>query len=377
MTFFASLPKPEPAGSQLFYAYVKQRAIDRSRRTQENWLKYQNAGREAEVDYLPVKLDLENVSRCNFQCKMCEVSSWPKMTRAADMPLECFKRIIDEQYGVLEIKIQGLGEPTMGGDNYFEMIRYARAQPLWVRTTTNASRLHLKDYYAKLIDADPCEIQISIDGATKETFEKIRVGGNFERVCRNCQLVNAYDIDAPPQWNLPRRRTKMWTVVQEDNQHELEALVELAGELGFDNQVFSLDVSGFGDAEWEERNRKIDVSARLEERRLLDLVERGKELGIKVAFWTVGHKFETGSPDTICSWPFERSFISSDLRVVPCCIISNPDTFQIGAKLDDKANAFTDVWHGEGYRAFRMLHLVGQIPPACQNCYRGGGNGTE
>jgi MoaA/NifB/PqqE/SkfB family radical SAM enzyme len=374
MTLFASLPRPEPAGSKLFYDYVQQRAIDRSGLARDNWYKYVNAKRGVDVDYLPVKLDLENVSRCNFRCTMCEVSSWPNMTRAKDMPLRCFQRIIDEQYGLLEIKIQGLGEPTMGGDVYFEMIRYARAQPIWVRTTTNASRLHLKDYYAKLIDADPCEVQISIDGATKETFEKIRVGGVFERVKTNCQLVNAYDMDAPSRWIMPRRRTKMWTVVQRDNQHELEALVELAKELGFDNQVFSLDVSGFGDAEWEARNREIDVSAGLDEGRLLRLVDRGKDIGVRVAFWVVGHKFETGSVETICSWPFDRAFVSSDLRVVPCCIISNPDTYQIGAKLDGYANSLTDVWRSKDYREFRRMHLEGQIPPVCQNCYKNGGD---
>ena len=70
------------------------------------------------------------------------------------------------------------------------MIQYARNQVIWVRTTTNASRLNHKEIYKKIIDSDTNEIQISIDGASKEVYEKIRVGGIFSKVKQNCYLIN-------------------------------------------------------------------------------------------------------------------------------------------------------------------------------------------
>jgi hypothetical protein len=36
------------------------------------------AAANALVDYYPIKLDIENVSRCNFRCTMCAVSDWPQ-----------------------------------------------------------------------------------------------------------------------------------------------------------------------------------------------------------------------------------------------------------------------------------------------------------
>ena len=48
----------------------------------------------------------------------------------------------------------------MQGDVFFEMIQYARARQIWVRTTTNASLLHAKDNYRKLVDSGVNEIQI-------------------------------------------------------------------------------------------------------------------------------------------------------------------------------------------------------------------------
>jgi MoaA/NifB/PqqE/SkfB family radical SAM enzyme len=59
------------------------------------------------------------------------------------------------------------------------MIRYAREKHIWVRTTPNASLLHLKDNYRKMIDADVNELQISVDGASKQVYEGIRRGANY------------------------------------------------------------------------------------------------------------------------------------------------------------------------------------------------------
>ncbi|MCH7553315.1 MAG: radical SAM protein, partial [Chloroflexi bacterium] len=230
-----TLPRPEPSAGIEAYERERALALSTSPRRLANYRLFQRAQRRsAQVDHLPIKLDIENVSRCNFRCTMCQVSEWPEQRRAGDMAFEEFQHLIDEQYGLIEIKLQGMGEPTLGGDDYFRMISYARAQHIGVLTVTNASRLHLRDTYKKLIDAGPNEVQISIDGATKETFEGIRRGSKFEVVIANCRLINDYCRE------IGVKVTKMWTVVQRDNLHELSGLVDLAHELGFESMVFSL-----------------------------------------------------------------------------------------------------------------------------------------
>ena len=187
-----NLPRPEPSAGLAAYNEERVWCLALDKRKAENYARYQANRRSAQVDYLPVKLDIENVSRCNFSCRMCAVSTWPHRKRAEDMTLAQFKALIDEQYGLVEIKLNGLGEALMQGDDYFEMISYARSKRIWVRMTTNASLLHVHDNYRKLIDSGVNEIDISIDGASKEVFESIRVGGNFRIVTRNCKLLNDY-----------------------------------------------------------------------------------------------------------------------------------------------------------------------------------------
>lgn len=356
------LPSPEPAGGSAYYREQRQIALDFDPRRAGNFAKYMRWKKYGgEVDYLPIKMDIENVSRCNFRCQMCVVSDWQKGKRAEDLPFDDFVQLLDDQYGLVEIKLQGIGEPLMMGQTYFDMLQFARSKKIWVRSTTNAALLHLSDNYQKIIDADINELQISIDGADRETFQKIRRGSVFEQVVANCKLINDYSKSRGVV------RTKMWTIVQRDNIHQLNDFVPLASELGFTNQVFMINLLDWGLDSWHERNAEIGVADQLRPEQLLGLVEHGERLGVRVRFWSAIDKYSFTSRDTVCPWPFERSYISSDLRVVPCCMIGNPDVLEIDSLA--QKGSFSHIWFGENYRKFREAHLSGDLPKVCRSCY--------
>jgi pyrroloquinoline quinone biosynthesis protein E len=357
-----TVPAPEPAAGWAAYQEQRERALAFDPRRRENFERFLAANRsQAEIDYLPVKLDIENVSRCNFRCTMCQVSDWHKGQRGPDMPLDSFKRLVDSQYGVIEIKLQGMGEPLMQRDDYFAMLRYARSKEIWVRTTTNASLLHVRDNYARLVDADPNEVQISIDGADKTTFESIRRGSVFERVISNCRLVNDYCERNGVA------RTKMWVVVQKSNRHQLLDFVELAARAGFRSMAFSLNLTDWGQAHWNEANTAVLAEDAIDEQLCHRLVERGHALGVKVAFWSVTEKYSRATPAKRCPWPFERLYVSSDMRVVPCCTIANPDVSDLGSAED-----LTATWNSDALVAFRRGHIEGPLPDICRGCYFAG-----
>jgi len=355
------LPKPEPVPDTAAYDREREKRLQSDNACLANYNKYLASNKRSEkVDYLPVKLDIENVSRCNFRCTMCQVSEWEKGKRADDMSFASFKNLIDEQYGLVEIKLQGMGEPMIQGDDFFKMIRYARERHIWVRTVTNASLLHLNNNFKKIIDSDVNELQVSIDGADAEIFQAIRKGSVFTKVVENCKMLNEY-CDQQGVF-----KTKMWTVVQKQNRHQLRELVALASEMKFRSMVFSLNLSDWGQNLWRDRNNAVTDEDVLSTDSAMDLVDFGKSLGVSVAFWNVTSKYNAKSPDRICPWPFERSYVSSDMRIVPCCMIANPDVLEING---DPKGGFTDVWHGDDYSNFRKSHLDAEIPRACQNCY--------
>ena len=357
--FLRSLPQPDPTPDRATYDAERERCLAADPARRANYERYLAAKNRSDTpDYLPIKLDIEPVSRCNLRCTMCQVSDWKKGKRARDMTVEEFKQLIDEQHGLTEIKAQGMGEALMNAAPFFEMIRYARERHIWVRLATNASLLHLKNNYKQLIDTDVNEVQISIDGATEDVFTHIRRGAVFDRILDNCKKINRYCAERGST------RTKMWTVVQEANVHQLMDLVELAHRLGFTSQVFSLNLSDFGQVSWRERNEAVTVENRFDSRMAHALMERGRELGVTVTFWCVTSKYSTRSQETLCPWPFERAYISSDMRTVPCCMIANPDVFEISP-----GQGFSTAWSGAEYAQFRRDHLEGRIPPVCRSCY--------
>ena len=354
------LPAPYPVPDQATYDRVREEALAYSEKRRINYEKYlESSRRDVKPDYMPVRLDIENVSRCNFSCSMCIVDTWEKRQRARDMTLKEFKQLIDEQYGLVEIKIQGMGEPTMQRDIFFEMIRYARSKRIWVRIITNASLLHLRDNYKKLIDSGVNEIQISIDGATKEVFEGIRKGAVFERVVENCKLINGYATEK----NIIR--TKMWTVVQKNNQHQVKDIIDLGKSMGFKQMVFSLNMIDFGMHEMSVRNNAQSIEKTFSNREALKHMEYAKSIGVDARFWRQTDKYSIDRPETLCPWPFERAYISSDMRIVPCCILGNPDAADLG-----EAAVFNENWLGDHWQKFRQAHLEGNPPSVCVNCYQ-------
>jgi MoaA/NifB/PqqE/SkfB family radical SAM enzyme len=68
------------------------------------------------------------------------------------------------------------------------------------------------------------QLCISIDGATKETYESIRIGGKFDKLMSNIKALNAAKED------LSSRLPKIWfnITLMRSNIRELPHLVKLA-----------------------------------------------------------------------------------------------------------------------------------------------------
>ena len=102
------------------------------------------------------------------------------------MEWDLYTSIIDEIAPFAEaVVLHSWGEPLLH-KRIFDMIRYAKERGLWVETSTNATRL-TEEVARKLLAAGLDRIYLSMDGLTKETYEKVRVKGNFEDVLGNIE----------------------------------------------------------------------------------------------------------------------------------------------------------------------------------------------
>lgn len=102
------------------------------------------------------------------------------------MEWEVFKKIVDEcaELGIEHLSMHNFGEPLLD-KTFSEKVKYAKTKKIKrVSTNTNGSLLTEK-VSANLVESELDELYISLDGATKETFELIRKGLKYDDVEKN------------------------------------------------------------------------------------------------------------------------------------------------------------------------------------------------
>jgi radical SAM protein with 4Fe4S-binding SPASM domain len=107
-----------------------------------------------------------------------------------------------------------MGEPLMAGERLFELLGYAHEKGLKVFLNTNGMLLtgeiieRLKEYGVE-------EIILGLDAATRETYERIRRGGDYVHVKEMAEkMIDAYGHDGP--------RLILQYIIMAENAHEVE-----------------------------------------------------------------------------------------------------------------------------------------------------------
>ncbi|QTD53490.1 radical SAM protein [Sulfidibacter corallicola] len=138
--------------------------------------------------FLPREVHLQVSKRCNLQCVMCSWQTWH--SNVGNMDLALFERIIEEckEAGVRKIVFgNAQGEPFLH-PKILEMLARAVAEGFWVMVSTNGTPL-TPARIERLAHLGLNNIQFSFAGYNKDTYEKVYVGGKWEHVTRNLQLL--------------------------------------------------------------------------------------------------------------------------------------------------------------------------------------------
>ncbi|MFP4019703.1 MAG: radical SAM/SPASM domain-containing protein [Bacteroidales bacterium] len=141
-------------------------------------------GKES-LNYLPIRLWIEPTTYCNLKCVMCPNKDLPKSDKG-NMDFELYKKLIDEVKDyAYDIALNHRGESLLHA-GLFDMISYARENDLYVKLHTNATLLNRKNS-EKLIMSGLNLLSFSFDGYSKEIYENLRNGANFERTLKNIE----------------------------------------------------------------------------------------------------------------------------------------------------------------------------------------------
>lgn len=144
----------------------------------------------------PLDVIAESSNICNLRCSMCfqvdKMLPVSKTTKVAFMEMNIFKKIVDEcsENMIPALKLSWRGEPMLN-KNFTAMIRYAKARGILEVTSLTNGTLMNKDISREIVDAKLDQLIISIDGLTKGTYEKIRVGADYDVVVSNLKTLIA------------------------------------------------------------------------------------------------------------------------------------------------------------------------------------------
>ena len=270
----------------------------------------------------------ETTNICNLRCIMCP---YPEMTRKTGvMSLDLFKKIVDEIKPYSRyISLHNFGEPLMNPELH-RFIEYAAEAGLKTWLSTNATLLN-EARSLELLDSRLDVIILSIDGATRETYDKIRQNGQYEKTKGNIERF----LDM-------KKRKKSRNPL---------SIVQIINMINTEDEI-----AGFK-REWQKKADKVLVKAFAT---WSDQVSGIKELSKEGQ--RIKPIVEKRHP---CLYLWRSLVIQWDGTIVLCCNDFD-NKLVVG---DANRQSLLEIWNSSLMRDLRTRHLNGDFgTPICQNC---------
>jgi radical SAM protein with 4Fe4S-binding SPASM domain len=279
------------------------------------------------LPYLPVRLWVELTSHCNYRCIMCPNKDLSKEEKGF-MEWDLYRKILEEaQAFVFDINLAHRGESLLH-PRLVEAVKSAKEEKMFTRLHTNGSLLS-ENLSQELIRAGLDRISFSFDGYDKETYEKIRKGGNFDQTVAN-----------------------------------IKQFLEIKKENGSKKPITNIEVIDF---ENQNKHKFPETKDRF--------LQQFKGLPLDSFILKEMHnwagrieKDKRGKKYSICPFPWNALIIYWNGDVCPC----TQDFFGEFIVGNVNRTSLTDIWNGEEMRFLRKKLSEGDIEElkTCSRCDR-------
>ena len=303
----------------------------------------------------PRTVQIEATSRCNLRCPSCSHSREADKGQhlGPDELRELLRRLPRLPARVV---LSGIGEPLVN-PRFFELVDVLSERRIPCQFYTNGTLLTTRKCEEIISRPSIFKVEISCDGVCKETFEELRPGADFDRWTGAVREFVTKAREARKQ----RRRLRVGalTVLNKRTLGEIEGIIRLAADLGFDH-ITILDAIPVDEVAASLCASQAEYSTICPE----DLSALGRAVGIGV-FFELRREQTPPKARVRCLQPWEYVFIRAGGDVAPCCAVFGSDKAAVmGNLLQD---SFADVWQGERFREFRRTSSLG-TNRLCRTC---------
>jgi radical SAM protein with 4Fe4S-binding SPASM domain len=285
-------------------------------------------GRIDDSGDFPKVILIDTISYCNLRCSMCIHKNMKR--KKGIMPWPLFKKIIDETARVdknARVWMVFFGEALLlkkKQPSIFDMISYTKEKGLTDVVLNSNANLLDQETAEGLIKSGLDAIYIGIDAITPETYGKLRVGGNYEKVVENVIHL----IRLKKAMNSAKPEVFVQFVEMETNEKEKEAFINFWKKQGAVVKI----------------RPKVSWAGQIEAPNLiLDNKNR----------WP-------------CHWAMQTMSITDTGEVVTCAVDLDA-SFVAG---DVNQNSLEEIWNGT-LKDLRRLHLsktFESLPDNCRDC---------
>lgn len=143
--------------------------------------------RITEAENFPQVILIDNCNCCNLRCSACDHKNMTKYRPFKIMDFGLYKKIIDEiavENPTARVWEIFFGDPFLCPD-MAKRIKYAKDRGLTDVVLNTNGTLMTEDKAQAIIEAGLDAIYVGVDAATEDTYNKIRIGGNFNKVREN------------------------------------------------------------------------------------------------------------------------------------------------------------------------------------------------
>jgi len=273
---------------------------------------------------------VETTSHCNLKCPMCIHSvGYDKVEKMTDEVFELVVQYIKDMR-IPAVAMNQVNEPLLDKKIYERINKICRIDNVVdIHMNTNATLLDKKNGM-RLLDSGLTRLLIGFDAFTKETYEKIRIGANYEQV-----IENILDF-----LELKEKKGKKFPVVR----------------LSFVRTSENENEVGDWFQQWKDKVDYLSV-----QEYLTPVLDHTKNYLIPKST-----KREKDINILTCKQPFERVTIRGDGTVLPCC-----SHFATKIPIGNiKENTLGKVWYGKSAKSIRSLFTrnTWMNHPVCSKC---------
>ena len=333
----------------------------------------------------PLKLEMDIVNQCNLRCIMCHFSSVQYSIKPKrEIAVENFARVAEQLFPLCSHLSLSISAEPLLHRKLAELLQITERYKIpFVYMHTNGLLLNER-IIDHLMQSKVNQLSISVDGSTKHTYERIRVGAKFERLIANMQAIN----HAKERMRSDTPHLCFNVVLMRSNIRELPSLVHLAHEMQVEGigavHMVALAIAVADPKEeslqWHKDlcNRMLDEARTLAEQYhiYVSLPDRFGVAEDPAPLSQVGIKHrelrlllpqpkEMAEPS--CFFPWHFVGLDSDGNLMPCGWWYNQAP--MGNVLTE---SFEVIWNNAQYRRLRSEHLHGALRHVCQICPVGG-----